>query len=648
MIGVGRSVTRHLPALPSRADWLLAGAFTVAAELEVVNRLPRFSLDWDLNLFAGLALLGIACWRRQPVVPVALITGSAVASVIAGATIPMVVPQIALILATYSLGAYAGDIELGVGLVLPTAMAIAIDLLLPKPPVPILSGIAWYAIFVTGAPVFIGRLVRSRSRLVQRLEQQRAALEAERDAGAGQAVIAERQRMSRQLRDVVIHSVDSLLGDVAVAEADSGEEGLAAVVRIESVARKALGDMRPLLGALRRNDADESPAPEPSGFNAELRPVPVRARRLLRTLQMAPWPVIIAALVLVALEQRIQNSSLLVDASLISIAAPIAWSRSRPLAAATIACLALVAISRFVVPIPIDGLPSAVLGLYLPFSVAAFGSSRKALAGLVVCAAGFSAAYGFHAAPALVFGAGAWVSGRLLADRTRLALELEAINRSLMEERDLRTYEVVLEERLRVARELHDVIGHTLTVVVLQAGAARRNWVTDRARAKRALASLGTVAREGLTELLASLDTVDGSAAAAPAGVMFQDVEALIEQARSAGVRVAFVPEGIPPIANPRLELTTYRVVQEALTNVMKHAPKSQAQVRIRSTTGNLHVEVVNSGPLRNRPGNATRVGHGLPGMAQRVEANGGELRWGRDSSGGFAVRARLPIEELA
>lgn len=648
MIGVGRYVTRHLPALPSRADWLLAGAFTVTAELEVLNRLPRLSLDWDLNLFAGLALLGIAWWRRQPVVPVALITGSGVVSVIAGATIPMAVPQIALILATYSLGAYARDIELGIGLVLPTAMAIAIDLLLPKPPVPMLSGIAWYAIFVTGAPVFIGRLVRSRSRLVQRLEQQRAALEAERDAGASQAVIAERQRMSRQLRDVVIHSVDSLIGDVAVAEADSGEGGLAAVVRIESVARKALGDMRPLLGALRRNDADESAAPKPSGFNEEPRPVPVRARRLLGVLQMAPWPVIIAALVLVALEQRIQNSSLLVDASLISIAAPIAWSRPRPLAAATISCLALVAISRFVVPIPINGLPSAMLGLYVPFSVAAFGSSRKALAGLIVCAAGFSAAYGFQAAPALVFGAGAWVAGRLLADRTRLALELEAINRSLMEERDLRTYEVVLEERLRVARELHDVIGHTLTVVVLQAGAARRNWDADRARAKRALASLGTVARDGLTELLASLDTVDGSAAAAPAGLMFQDVEALIEQARSAGVRVAFVPEGSPPIANPRLELTTYRVVQEALTNVMRHAPKSQAQVRIRSTTGSLHVEVINSGPLRNRPGNATRVGHGLPGMAQRVEANGGELRWGRDSSGGFAVRARLPIEELA
>jgi signal transduction histidine kinase len=457
-----------------------------------------------------------------------------------------------------------------------------------------------------------------------------------------------------QLRDLVIHSVDSLMADVAMAEVDAGEGGFAAVVRIENVARKALGDMRPLLGALRGQDTENLPAPEASRFKEEPAPVSARKPALLARLGKAPWPVMLAALVFVFLEARVQdpgpwhNSRLLIDASLIGIAAPIAWSRTRPLAAATLSSFALVTVSRFVVPIPIDGLQSAVLALYLPFSVAAFSSGRRSLVGLVVCGAGFIGAYGFAAPPALVFGAGAWVAGRLLGDRTRLAHELEAINHSLMEERDLRAYELVLEERLRVARELHDVIGHTLTVVVLQAGAARRNWRSDRARATRALASLAMVARGGLTELLASLDTVGGSGNSAPAGLIFRDVEALVEQARSAGVRVTFVPETIPSIVNPRLELTTYRVVQEALTNVMKYAPKSQAQVRIRSTTGSLLVEIVNSGPVRNGRGSVTRVGQGLPGMAQRVEANGGELRWGPDSSGGFAVRARLPVEEPA
>jgi signal transduction histidine kinase len=661
MAGVRRlSLQLHrVLAKPSRVDWLVAGAFTFAAELEVLIGPRQPPLEQELDALAALGLLGLAWWRGRPLIPVVLLTGSAVASVILGARTPTVVPQIALVFATYSLGAYAGNIELAAGALLPTAMSVAIDLLLPSPPVPLLSGLAWYAIFITGAPVFIGRLVRSRSQLVARLEKHRTALVAERDAGARQAVTAERQRMSRQLRDVVLHSVDSLIADVAIAEADSGRKGLAAVVRIESVARKALGEMRPLLGALRRQDAEVSsarddPPAKPSHFTVEPSPVAGPARRLFAALDAGPWPVILAALVLVLLDARIQGSGpshsprILIDAGLIGIAAPLAWSRSRPLAAAAISSLALVAVSRFVTPIPIDGMPSAVLAFYLPFSVAAFSNGRRALPGLIVCAVGFIGAYGFGASPALVFGFGAWVAGRLLEDRTRLARELEATNRNLKEERDLQAYELVLEERLRVARELHDVIGHTLTVVVLQAGAARRNWVKDRARATRALASLASVAREGLTELLTSLNTVDASAEATPAGLVLRDVEALIEQARSAGVRVAFVPESLPAIVNPRLELTTYRVVQEALTNVMKHAPRSHAQVHIRSTTGSLHVEVLNSGPLRDTQRNRMRVGHGLPGMAQRVEANGGELKWGRDSSGGFAVRARLPIEELA
>jgi signal transduction histidine kinase len=110
--------------------------------------------------------------------------------------------------------------------------------------------------------VVIGRLVRSRSQLVGRLVQQRTALLAECEARARQAVTAERQRISRQLRGVVIHSVDSLVADVAVAEADQGEVGLAAVVRIEAVARQALGEMRRLLGALHGQDAKQPAAPE--------------------------------------------------------------------------------------------------------------------------------------------------------------------------------------------------------------------------------------------------------------------------------------------------------------------------------------------------------------------------------------------------
>ena len=657
MAGVRRvtSLTRRFLLEPSRVDWLLAGSFMLAAELEVLIR-PQFAWQMELSAIAAVALLGLAWRRRKPLVPLIVLTGSEVASVAAGGRTPMVVPGVALLLATYSLGAYAGNLGLGMGAFLPTAMAAGIDLLLPRPPVPVLSGLVWYLIFATGAPVFIGRLVRSRSRLIGRLARQRTALLAEHDARATQAVTAERQRISQQLRGVVIHSVDSLIADVAVAEADAGAAGVAAVLRIESIARKALREMRPLLGQVHRHEAEKPPAPAEASvptvdFAAESGPPPALARRFHDVLVVTPWPVILAVVVLVGFEAETQflglshTRRLLIDASLVGIAAPIAWSRTRPLAAASISLIALCATSRLLIPIPISG-ASVVLAFYLPFSVAAFSHRRMALIGLAAYALGVVGAFGLHAPQALVVGTGAWVAGSLLADRTRLARELEAINRNLADERDLRAYELVLEERLRVARDLHDVIGHTLTVVVLQAGAARRNWVADRPRADRALASLASVAREGLTELMASLDALD-EPAQTPARLVLRDVEALIEQTRSAGVSVAFVAEPLPSIVNPQLQLTTYRIVQEALTNVMKHAPESRAQVRIRSVAGNLDVEVTNSGPMRNRHSDGGRVGQGLSGMAHRVAANGGELRCGPVSTGGFTVRARLPIQEL-
>ncbi len=649
-----RSGIRRFLARPAPVDWLLAAAFTFAAELEVLIRLPDLSREQELNGTAALALLGLAWWRRQPLVPSVLLAGSAVAEVAAGARMPMGVPQLALFLATYSLGAYAGNRELGLGALLPAATSVAIDALLPSPPVPLLNGLFWYVVFVTAGPVLIGRLVQGRSRLVAQLEKQRTALLAEREARAELAVTAERQRISRQLHDVVINSVDSLIADVAVVEADRGEKGLAALVRIESVARKALGEMRSLLGALRLPDAEPRLAPDGLPDSPTRMPTATRyrraaARRMLAALARAPWTLLLAALTLAWFEAGIQSlvpshgPRLLIGVSLIGIAAPIAWSRTRPLAAASACLLAVAAISRLLIPIPISG-ASAVLALYLPFAVAVFSGRRKALVGLAVCGVGFIGAYGLQAAPVLVLLGGAWLAGRLLGDRIRLAGELDATNRTLAEERDIRAYELVLEERLRVARDLHDVIGHTLMVVVLQAGAARRNWVTDRVRATRAIVSLAGVAREGLTELLASLQALEDRSSPLPAIPGLGDIDALVAQARAAGIRVDLSQESLPAPLSPEVELTAYRVVQEALTNVMKHAPRSATQVRIQARGGRLQVEVVNSGPLPGRPGHGSVGGQGLHGMAQRVALGGGELSWGRDEVGGFAVQARLPI----
>jgi len=364
-----------------------------------------------------------------------------------------------------------------------------------------------------------------------------------------------------------------------------------------------------------------------------------------------PIPLVFALLVLVALEAYIEefipanSPRFLIELSPIFVAAPIAWLRTRPLAAAAISLTAAAAISRLLIPIPTAGLQSVLLVFYLPFAVAAACAGRKAIVGLAICMLGFLATFGLTAAPALVFGFGAWLAGRLLGDRTRLARELEVTNRNLAEERDLRAYERVQEERLRVARELHDVIGHTLTVVVLQAGAARRNWEIDRDRATLALASLSGVAREGLPDLVANLHALHDNTSSLPPIRGLADIGDLVEQARAAGVQVALSQQTLPVALSPELELTAYRVVQEALTNVMKHAPRSPTRVRIESLAGRVEVEVVNTKILRAGRGVGAGEGQGLRGMAQRVAAGGGELSWGRDESGGFAVRARLPTE---
>ena len=138
---------RQILAKLAPADWLIAIGFTLAAEIEVLIRLPILSREQGMSAAAALALLGLGWWRRQPLVPSVLLAGAAIADVAAGARTPMAVPQLALFLATYSLGAYAGNFELGLGALLPAATSVAIDSLLPSPPVPMQSTFAALSFF---------------------------------------------------------------------------------------------------------------------------------------------------------------------------------------------------------------------------------------------------------------------------------------------------------------------------------------------------------------------------------------------------------------------------------------------------------------------------------------------------------------------
>ena len=238
----------------------------------------------------------------------------------------------------------------------------------------------------------------------------------------------------------------------------------------------------------------------------------------------------------------------------------------------------------------------------------------------------------------------AWALGRTLAERGRHAVELE--QRAERLEREHET--AVLAERARIARELHDVIAHSVSVMTVQAGAARLLLDEDPARARAPLVAVETTGRQALGEmrrLLGILRGSDDEAALTPQPGVAQ-LDTLVEQVRSAGLPVEVCTEGaLRPLA-PGVDLTVYRVVQEALTNVLKHAGAARAQVVLRYGAQTLELAVTNTGGhvTGNGHGGHGLGGHGLGGMRQRVALYGGELHAGPGRDGGYEVRARLPL----
>jgi signal transduction histidine kinase len=206
--------------------------------------------------------------------------------------------------------------------------------------------------------------------------------------------------------------------------------------------------------------------------------------------------------------------------------------------------------------------------------------------------------------------------------------------RSRRERRQANVQRTAAEEQTRVARELHDIIGHSVSVMTIQAAAAGDVFDSRPAEAREALRAIESTGRETLAELRRLLAGVNGSFAPAPG---LDSLQALAGRVRSAGLAVEL--SGDPPALPPSLDLTAYRIVQEALTNTLKHARATTARVTVREAGGVLEIDVVDDGQ-----GVATVTpGHGIIGMQERAASFGGELT-ARPEPGGFAVRARIPV----
>ena len=209
-------------------------------------------------------------------------------------------------------------------------------------------------------------------------------------------------------------------------------------------------------------------------------------------------------------------------------------------------------------------------------------------------------------------------------------------------EREEKSRLAAAEERARIARELHDVVAHAISVIVVQAQAAQRVLEGEQASAREALGSIEATGRQALGEMRRALGVIragENEAALAPQPSL-QSLGLLLEQAREGGLEVELEIEGEPRALSPGVDLSAYRIVQEALTNTRKHAGPARARVVIRYLPEELELEVTDDGcgPLRRAGG-----GQGLIGMRERAALLGGVLEAGSRNGRGFAVRVRLP-----
>jgi signal transduction histidine kinase len=325
---------------------------------------------------------------------------------------------------------------------------------------------------------------------------------------------------------------------------------------------------------------------------------------------------------------------------------PVAWRRTRPVAAAVGGSLVWL--------VPADGyvILGYVAAVLLYYSVGAHVADRR----LVVATTAFGAVLGVAAS--VVDGAGigelagavlavvapAAVGVLVRAQRDR-ASELEEIAGYLERDRDHRARIAVDEERARIARELHDIVSHAVSLIAVQADAAEAALDHDPGLARRPLATVRSSAHEALDEMRRLLGVLraDGAGPEREPLPGLAEVGALVADARAAGVEAELSVEGQPRPLAQSLELSAYRIVQEALANARRHARGAPVSVRVAWLPDALRLEVRDRGQGPSGPPAADA--HGLLGMRERVRLHRGELRAGAAPGGGFEVVATLPLE---
>jgi len=380
----------------------------------------------------------------------------------------------------------------------------------------------------------------------------------------------------------------------------------------------------------------------------------VRIRRLWSELPPAD---IALALALFAVKEAFVFTSTLMSggASAINIACaaaltlPLAWRRRAPLPATAFIAAAIV------VGDVASGWNGSVISfdssIIAAYSSGAHARQRSAIAALMLLlGANLVDALGAPgnrtgnvALGVVVFSLVPWLVGQALRRERRRTAELSELTGQLEAQREQLASEAVSAERARIARELHDVLAHTISLIAVQADAAAKLLRHDPGRAREPLETIQSTSRGALAEMrqLVGLLRDDGAGAPTEPQPGVDDIERLVDEVRRSGVPVTFELTGPPRSLSAPLDLAAYRIVQEGLTNVRKHAANADACVSLRYRRDDLEIEVRDNGAASVE---SEGGGYGLVGIQERVSLLGGQLNAGRTAEGGFLLRARLPL----
>jgi signal transduction histidine kinase len=356
-------------------------------------------------------------------------------------------------------------------------------------------------------------------------------------------------------------------------------------------------------------------------------------------------------------EDEFRDNDFLGTALVLLQTLPLAARRVAPLGVLVVINSAIGVHAAFGYEMVQAGTSGSLIALY---GAASLTDSRRGIVAALIMVPAFAI---FFAANRQDFGAGeiasicgtwaaVWFLGTYIRIRGEQAEAAGERATWLERDRDVRAREAVADERARIARELHDMVGHALNLIVIQAGGAQRVFESRPELARQSLASIESAGRQALSDMERMLEIL--RVAEGPDQVLspqpgLRQVDSLAAHVSEAGLPVEVAVEGSPTELPSSVDLSAYRIVQEALTNSLKHAGASRAKVSIRYGPHSLELEVTDDGRgMSERGPSGDKEGRGLVGMRERVALFGGELSAGPMPEGGFRVLARLPLRSGA